>query len=343
MIDLEDKVDDIVEIYINRLYNTDKTVGVVVNKEIAEYILDNLIRLDETSIKEIDFVDYMNIGEYLVSVDNGGVITVVPIESLGVLDKTDIFYIDMDGDISQDIIDYCVNEDKKVILFGQEDDCDCDGDCENCPAHDETTTSTSYEVNRKSVDKETYEKAVEDIKDIEEKYLDGVRETVGFENNSSLMLFDNTDYEEYPVHWHTPIELIMPTEGTYDVDCNQIPFHMRKGDIIVIIPGTLHHMKACHGRRIIFQVDMNSGKPFEEFTAFLPFLQPAVLITPEEAPAIHEEAMSLMFGIRDEYLSDTPLYETSVYAKFLQLIVLIGRQIASTPAKFPEQPVNFIC
>ena len=110
------------------------------------------------------------------------------------------------------------------------------------------------------------------------KYLDGVRETVGFENNSSLMLFDNTDYEEYPVHWHTPIELIMPTEGTYDVDCNQISFHMRKGDIIVIIPGTLHHMKACHGRRIIFQVDMNSGKPFEEFTAFLPFLRKYVII-----------------------------------------------------------------
>lgn len=174
MIDLENKAEDIVEIYINKLYNTDKTVGVIVNKEIAEYILDILIRLDETSIKEIDLVDYMNIGEYLVSVDDGGVITVVPIESFSVLDKTDIFYIDMDGDISQYTIDYCVNEDKKVILFGQEDD--CDGDCENCACHDETTTSTSYEVNRKSVDKETYEKAIEDIEDIEEKYLDGVRD-----------------------------------------------------------------------------------------------------------------------------------------------------------------------
>ena len=46
MIDFEDKVNDIVKIYINRLYHTDKTVGAVVNKEIAEYILDNLIRLD---------------------------------------------------------------------------------------------------------------------------------------------------------------------------------------------------------------------------------------------------------------------------------------------------------
>ena len=141
MIDLEDKVDDIISIYINRLYYTDKTVGVVVNKEIAEYILDNLIRLDETSIKEIDLVNYMNIGEYLVSVDDGGVITVVPIEDFGVLDKTDIFYIDMDGDISQDIIDYCVNEDKEVILFGQEDD--CDGDCKNCNCHNETYLHTS--------------------------------------------------------------------------------------------------------------------------------------------------------------------------------------------------------
>lgn len=141
MIDLEDKVDDIISIYINRLYHTDKTVGVIVNKEIAEYILDNLIRLDYTSIKEIDLVDYMNIGEYLVSVDDCGAITVVPIEDFGVLDKTDVFYIDMDGDIKQDIIDYCVNEDKEVILFGQEDD--CDGDCENCPVYDETYLHTS--------------------------------------------------------------------------------------------------------------------------------------------------------------------------------------------------------
>lgn len=141
MVDLEDKIDDIVKIYINRLYHTDKTVGVIVNKEIAEYVLDNLIRLDETSIKEIDLVDYMNIDEYLVSVDDNGVITVVPIEDFCVLDKTDVFYIDMDGDISQDIIDYCVNENKEVILFGQEDDCECDR--ENCNCHDETYLHTS--------------------------------------------------------------------------------------------------------------------------------------------------------------------------------------------------------
>lgn len=141
IIDLEDKVDDILDIYINRLYHTDKTIGIVVNKEIAEYILDELVKIDETSIKEVDLVDYMEVDEYLVSVDDDGYITCVPIEDYVVLDKTDIVYIDMNGDIKQDIIDYCVNEDKEVILFGQEDN--CDGDCENCNCHDETYLNTS--------------------------------------------------------------------------------------------------------------------------------------------------------------------------------------------------------
>lgn len=132
MIDLEDKVDDVLDIFINRLYHTDKTVGIVVNKEVAEYILDELVKIDETSIKEVDLVNYMEVDEYLVSVDDDGYITCIPIEDYVVLDKTDIFYIDMDGDIVQNIIDYCVNEDKEVILFGQEDD--GDGDGENCPS-----------------------------------------------------------------------------------------------------------------------------------------------------------------------------------------------------------------
>lgn len=149
MLDLEDKVDDIVEIYINRLYNTDKTVGVITSKDIAEYILDNLVELDETSIKEVDLIDYLDLEfkEYFVSVDDCGAITVIPIEDFIDLRKTDIFYIDMDGDIRQEVIDYCVNEDKEVILFGQEENCECDGKCENCPAHDETYLHTSEDVN----------------------------------------------------------------------------------------------------------------------------------------------------------------------------------------------------
>lgn len=176
MIELEDKI-YITDVFINHLYNTDKTVGVIANKHLVEYILDELISLDETSIKEIDLVDYMRINEYVISVNDDGHIICVPIEDYVVLDDMDTVYIDMDGDIGQDTIDYCVNEDKEVVLFGEEDDeCEnclfCDG---NCKVNDVASTSTaSYSVNGKPVSKEEYEDKMAELDSVFREHMDNI-------------------------------------------------------------------------------------------------------------------------------------------------------------------------
>ena len=88
----------------------------------------------------------------------------------------DVAIIYMD-DCKQDIIDYCVNTDKKVILFDFEcDECDecggCEGRCKMCnkqcsgcphiPSDSNTSISTheisEYYINGKPVNKETFEK-----------------------------------------------------------------------------------------------------------------------------------------------------------------------------------------
>ncbi len=85
-------------------------------------------------------------------------------------------YIFVDADVVY-IFDNC---NSKIIPKIEADEVyeveigDFDYDCENCDYHDMTTTSSAtYAVNGKSVDKETYEKAIEDI---QEKYLDGIRD-----------------------------------------------------------------------------------------------------------------------------------------------------------------------
>lgn len=161
MIDLDDKA-DISDIYIEHLYNTDKTVGFVTSKELAEYVLQNVINLEETSVKEINFIDLYDINEYIISVNDEGYIVAAPIDELyNVFDDVDIVYIDMDGDIEQDVIDYCVNENKEVILFGETDDKDCECcDYTNCK---HTSSSTNYFVNDKAVSKEEYENKMAEI------------------------------------------------------------------------------------------------------------------------------------------------------------------------------------
>ena len=131
ILDFDDKIEDLLEIFSDRCFCSTRTVSIIANREIVEYITDTILKYDWTSVLEIDFVNYEGINEYLVSVDRDGYVTAVPIEDFIILEDTDIVYIDMDGDIPQKIIDYCVNEDKEVILFGDRDN-NCDENCETC-------------------------------------------------------------------------------------------------------------------------------------------------------------------------------------------------------------------
>ena len=52
----------------------------------------------------------------------------------------------------------------------------CDGDCENCDCYNVDTTST-YKINGRYVDKETYEKYIEDI---QKKYLEKFKKSIEY-------------------------------------------------------------------------------------------------------------------------------------------------------------------
>ncbi len=168
------------------------------------------------------------------------------------------------------------------------------------------------------------------------KILEGTKETVDFEQDSLLMCYDNTDYEEYPLHWHTPIEIIMPEENSYDVDCNSINFHLREGDVLIIAPGALHHIGAMHGRRIIFQAGMSMISTYGDFDAFFSLIQPAIVITPEDYPSIHQRIAELMKEIKSEYFSGAPLSDAAVCGKLLEILVTVGRSFTSRPDRFTD-------
>ena len=166
------------------------------------------------------------------------------------------------------------------------------------------------------------------------KILDGVKETVSYEYDSSLLLYNNIDYEEYPNHWHPAVEIVMPLEGEYSMECNEIPVNLRINDIVIICPGVLHHLYAHHGRRIIFQVDLSMIQSFEEYDSIFSIMQPAVTITPEDFPDIHSDCVRLMKEIYDEYFGNAPLKNISIVEKFLHMLVMVGRDYTAGPERF---------
>lgn len=116
--------------FIHHLYHTDKTVALIAGRDLVEYIFDEVMDLDETSIWRVDLTDDDPDIEYMLSVTDEGYVTVIPLDDYGDLYDADIFYIDMDESVSQDVIEECKDLEREVILFGLTDE--CDENCEDC-------------------------------------------------------------------------------------------------------------------------------------------------------------------------------------------------------------------
>ena len=156
-------------------------------------------------------------------------------------------------------------------------------------------------------------------------HLSGIHETADFRTDTQICLYYNDENENYPPHWHTPFEVIMPVKNIYTVDVGENHYVLREGDILVICPGIVHELFAPEtGERIIFQPGLSQVQ-IRELELLISLIRPAVLITPEKYPTFHQTAHQLMLEIKEEYFRCEPYYETAIYSHFLRILVDIGR------------------
>lgn len=176
-----DEIDDIIGIFIDKVFHTDKTVALITNKELIEYTMDVLLNDDCITVKRVDLELDSEDAEYMISVDDDGYMVVQPVEYYD--DKyfmgIEYAFVDMDGCVGQVTIDNLLNRNVEIVLFGYEDDgCGCD-ECEcACQKDEKPTTTTSsakstYKINNKEVSKEEFDKKYEEF---EEMYLDNIRD-----------------------------------------------------------------------------------------------------------------------------------------------------------------------
>lgn len=201
-----DEIEDIVDIFIDKVYHTDKTVALITNKRLVEYAMDELLEDSYITVKRVDLELDGEDTEYMISVDDEGYMVVQPVEYYD--DKyfkgIEYAFVDMDGYVEQITIDNLLDRNVEVVLFGIDDDecgCDeCEGCCDDCEEgftingkpvskeefdnyvsqfrHDKKPTTTSsaksvYKINNKEVSKEEFDKKYEEF---EEMYLDNIRD-----------------------------------------------------------------------------------------------------------------------------------------------------------------------
>ena len=163
-----DEIEDIVDIFIDKVYHTDKTVALITNKELVEYAMDVLLNDDCITVKRVDLELDSEDTEYMISVDDDGYMVVQPIEYYDdkYFNGIEYAFVDMDGCVEQMTIDNLLDRDVELVLFGI-GECSCD-ECDECDGCEE-----GFTVNGKPVSKEEFDKKYEEF---EEMYLDNIRD-----------------------------------------------------------------------------------------------------------------------------------------------------------------------
>ena len=192
--DFEDLACDIADTYDSLDGEDFEDVAIIAKYEEARHIIKELLCIgyDIHSINIIDEEYGEYDAEYIISIYDDEIWCEQMLRENGyITDDSPVMYI-LDN-CSSKVIPYCKGKNVFEVTVG-EDDCDCD-ECEGYtvngnPAtkeefdsyvsqfkHDEkpatTSSTTTYRVNGKEVDKDTFESA---LSDIEDRYLDNVRD-----------------------------------------------------------------------------------------------------------------------------------------------------------------------
>lgn len=168
------------------------------------------------------------------------------------------------------------------------------------------------------------------------KILNGIHETVDYDSYQGLKLYHNREAENYPLHWHTAVEIIMPYENEYTVVADGQSHTFHEGDIWITSPGTLHELIApAYGERMILLFDYGLICNVQSMDSLLHILHPYALITQKEYPELNRKLRFYLEEISREYENQMPFTEACIYSLMIRFFVTLGRTSFNATSRFP--------
>jgi AraC-like DNA-binding protein len=156
--------------------------------------------------------------------------------------------------------------------------------------------------------------------------LHGTKEIVHHDQFDGFKIYMNTKHEDYPAHWHSDIEIIMPIKNIYNAFIDNVNHVLNEGDIIIIPSGEMHTLTSPpDGERLIFQVRHSILREVSGFDAAYSRFFPCAIFTKNEENDEYKKLRSLLWKIIHEQEKMDILCGASIHALTLSFFVEAGR------------------
>ena len=83
------------------------------------------------------------------------------------------------------------------------------------------------------------------------RQLKNKQEVVEYQNASTMRIWFNEQNFNYPQHWHSAMEIIMPVEAYYDAYIKDTLYRVNPGEVLVIPPGEVHMLSAPENGQVV--------------------------------------------------------------------------------------------
>jgi len=171
--------------------------------------------------------------------------------------------------------------------------------------------------------------------------LNGIVETVTYEGMNGVRVYHNNIAENYPIHWHNAMELIMPIKNNYFIEIGGIKFTINEGDVLLIPPGELHALYAPpSGERLIIMMDYALMCNLKGMDSILRNFHPYKLIEADKEKELAQEIAEILYDIEGEYFSRKRFREARIYSQLINIFVHIGRESLQNERQFGNVTTN---
>lgn len=139
-------------------------------------------------------------------------------------------------------------------------------------------------------------------------------------------------YTMFPMHWHNEMEIVYVISGEFDECIDLESYHVKKGDIILISPCSLHSFKQHEDksavfRSVIFDFNMLTGKntdgcSIKYFTPFLENQYMSPMVISSDA-AYYEELRNCLTKLISLYDEKGNFFEIRIKAELYNLFYIL--------------------
>lgn len=165
-------------------------------------------------------------------------------------------------------------------------------------------------------------------------------EIVNYHNGSTVRIWYNEQLENFPLHWHNSLEIILPVTDCYYVITNDTTHCIHAGEIYFIPPGELHSVYPppySDGVRFVYLLDLSVIAHLKDFAGIQPLLSAPFLLTRSSSPELYRDIFDLLMQMQIEYFRKNLYSEITVYALMMTMFVKLGTDYSNRLATADAQ------